>query len=555
MKRILYTLGLLLPMLWQCSDFIDVRPENSTTYTNYFNSEKDAEALLTQLQISTNTVFLQAWNAGIGDQVDEFYYNWGIHNMLDDYSCYYSWQSFADLVYQANLIIDNAHRFKIGKEKLEPYLLQAYFARGMAYFRMAQVWGEAPIFPNSVTFDKVPKASISDLLDEAERNALKAMDLPNYEDLVAQSSYKRMKQYGSKGAVVALLAHLNAWRAGVEGQDECWKKAEDYCTMLIDGKVGAYSLANNPEEVCSKVMVGDSQESIWEIYSNASEEESYAWISWEVGFPIITTGYYYPGNYSTPCLSREVVREMFPKGDLRRDAYYFATDADYIYLNQTVEGVVPSTEPKGTPTMVYDLDQIVKDNADWTGGFSESYFIKFRKPYYLFNKWIQQPEYKGLSQNKVIYRLADIYLLRAECRARQGKANAADDLNTIRDRAYGNLVNGTVVDFSKAQEYRFPSAKDARDGIAGNIQLAIFREREKELIYEGTRYYDIVRNGMCFIHGKDSYDYIRKEISPAYAKLTNRDIEDGAMYSRIDKMCFKNNDLIRQNRFWNRKVQ
>ena len=34
----------------------------------------------------------------------------------------------------------------------------------------------------------------------------------------------------------------------------------------------------------------------------------------------------------------------------------------------------------------------------------------------------------GLNQDVVKYRLADILLLRAECRVRQGKENAAEDL-------------------------------------------------------------------------------------------------------------------------------
>ena len=151
--------------------------------------------------------------------------------------------------------------------------------------------------------------------------------------------------------------------------------------------------------------------------------------------------------------------------------------------------------------------------------------------------------------------MAEIYLLRAECRARQSKANAVEDLNLIRARAYGNLDNGNIVDPSRVSEYSFPCADDIKNGWDSDIQLAIFKEREKELLYEGHRYYDIVRNGMCFIRGEESYDYIRKEISPAYEQLTDQDIQDGALYSRIDENCFKNNDLMRQNRYWNRRIQ
>ena len=80
--------------------------------------------------------------------------------------------------------------------------------------------------------------------------------------------------------------------------------------MIIEGKVGNYNMANNPEEVCTQVMKGDSQESIWELYGNATESTSYAWNHPSVGFPILTTGYAYPGSFYTLCLSREKVREM-----------------------------------------------------------------------------------------------------------------------------------------------------------------------------------------------------------------------------------------------------
>lgn len=546
---------MLLPCCWQCADFIDVQPENSPTYTNYFKTEKDAEALLAALQIQVNNVCSQSWNSTIADPVHEYFYDWAVPNMLGEFSCYNNWQSFADLVYQANIILDNADRFSLPEEILEPYILQAHFAKGVAYFYMARVFGEAPIFPNSTTFEKVPQSSISEILDEAEKNMLEAMKLPIYEELVANSSYKRMKQYGNKGAATAFLAHIYAWRAGVEGKTEYWQEAEKYCSMIIEGKVGTFSLAKDPEEVCTLVMKGDNNESIWELYGDATESTSYAWNSNYVGFPVLTTGNAYPGSFSIPCMARERVRAMYPQGDLRRNSFFWATDADFIYLNYVNDQVVPGLEPTEDVIQRFDLNDIAQNSTMVPQPFSESYFYKFRNPFYTMDEWIMQPQYFGLNQNKVVFRLAGIYLLRAECRARQNKPNAVEDLNIIRARAYGNLENGVIVDPSRTQEYSFPSAEDIKNGLAGNIQLAIFKEREKELIYEGHRFYDIVRNGMCFIRGEDSYDYIRKEISPAYAKLTDQDIKDGALYSRLDDICFKNNDLIRQNKFWNRKVQ
>ena len=135
------------------------------------------------------------------------------------------------------------------------------------------------------------------------------------------------------------------------------------------------------------------------------------------------------------------------------------------------------------------------------------------------------PYFGGLNQDVVKYRLADILLLRAECRVRQGKENAAEDLNTVRERAYGN------------REHDYTSAE-------GDLQLAIFREREKELLLEDHYYYDVRRNGV---------DYVRRELPGAYPKLSDQDIKDGALYLMINSLNFEENDLMRQNVYWNRR--
>ena len=543
MKRyICYSIFLLIVSLacWRCADFIDVRPENSTTYTNYYRTQKDAEALLSGLELYMRSLGNVAWLAGVGEKVDsDPYFN--VSNRLDFYSVSFVWSSFYNVIYQADLILDNAHRFELSDDEMRPYLLQAYFAKGIAYFWLARTFGEAPITQGSTAFDKFPQSPIGEVLDEAEKWALMAMELPVYEEMVSTAGGERMKQFGCKGAAAALLAHLYAWRAGVEGKSECWAEAEKYCTMIIDGEVGYYELAQTPEDVCVNVLHRDSDESIWEIYNNITELEQYYYANAFVGFPVLTTSSALPTDAATlPVLFKQTVRDMYPEGDLRRNAYFWATDADSIYL-KVVDGETVADVERGVDSVI-----MVYDNK----AIQRAHFYKYRYSFYVEDDARPEPTYKGLNQNKVVWRLADIYLLRAECRARQGKADAVDDLNKIRSRAYGDLdIN------RRTEEYAFPCADDIKNGLDGNIQLAIFREREKELLQEEHRYYDIVRNGWCYLRGEDSYDYIRKEISEYYAVLTDQDIEDGALYCGLLPGCFTNNDLIRQNRYWNRRMQ
>ena len=83
----------------------------------------------------------------------------------------------------------------------------------------------------------------------------------------------------------------------------------------------------------------------------------------------------------------------------------------------------------------------------------------------------QTLEFVNFDVNKIIWRLADLILLRAEARVHLGNTGGAEqDLWKVQRR-------------SKAVEY-----------TDGDLQLAIFREREKELIFEDHRYFDVMRN-------------------------------------------------------------
>ena len=48
MRRYIYIFGLTV-LFWgtSCADFINIQPENATTYSNYYKNEKELEAVLT----------------------------------------------------------------------------------------------------------------------------------------------------------------------------------------------------------------------------------------------------------------------------------------------------------------------------------------------------------------------------------------------------------------------------------------------------------------------------------------------------------------------------
>ncbi len=124
-----------------------------------------------------------------------------------------------------------------------------------------------------------------------------------------------------------------------------------------------------------------------------------------------------------------------------------------------------------------------------------------------------EPWVTGLNVN--IIRLADVYLMAAECHIEAGNLGAALNLvNAIRERAAqlpGKQVGGAPAGAYNVQPYpSFPNANYAHD--------AVRFERRLELAMEGHRFYDLVRWGIAK-EVLESYSSFEGEILSAYRNL------------------------------------
>lgn len=539
-----------------CTDMVNVKPEQSVTYTNYFKSLKDAEALLTGVEADLRKLY---WYNSTHD----------LFGMIVDESTYYvfddtrnrsvkymegTWKEEYNTIYLADLILDNVNRFQVNKDELEPYILQAYFIKGFVYFMLAQKFGECILKKGgSLDFAKYPKSSVSEVLEAASNYAERALELPPFEEVTDNYGTPRnTKQYAGKGAAAALCAHIYAWRAAIEKKAEYWAKAEEYCSMIIEGKAGYFKLLDTPEEVCRKGMVALSDETIWEFYGTQLESIWSKGFEY-IGFPIRPQINYAPGgNDPMYKILKTTIAKMYDTEDRRLDAYFWGFRSDSLFVVRNAAGTNTQIYRviNGSDTTYYEYNTTNRTNDVRTQLLARGDVVVAK---YANNKMVYPFKFRGLAVDYTInngwhelgwnnvepmWRLADIYLLRAECRVRQGNnvSGAISDLNKVRSRAYGDDNHG------------YPNAHDRANGLDNDLQLAIFREREKEMIFERVayRYYDVIRNGL---------DYIHRELPMAFSSLTEEDIEKGALYYALSKVCFENNDLVRQNQYWEKYLQ
>lgn len=525
MKKIFIIL-FFLP-LFACDDWLDIESEKSVTYLNFFKSEKDLESTLISMFgfekniCASSIVHPFGW---CGLQCDSLASNEGYRD-LDPQSFMskmymLSWSQNYNAIYLANMLEENRFRFEnISKERADYWIAQANFIKAFVYFNVAQNWGDAPIAQPTESTEAVGKSPVDSLFAQALRAAEKALILPTYDKLTdANGDAATSKQYASLGTVHTLLANIYAWMGGLYGKEEYWRKAEEHASLVIDGKVGDYKLEPTVADMVKNTLgsVRNSNETIFSIAVNNQDDDRKAQVSFYSIYPgQVLINYPYSTNdfrdIEKPGQIKMLVatvKEIFPEEtDTRRKEYWKDLGQQQI----------------GSETIWDDEAQDVVEKPI----YSEYAFInKWNEAYYSTDQTVIEHN-DGIAPllvmegDRVVWRLADLILLRAECRARLKMATAKDDLDAIRERAgLGKYMGSGTADIEE-------------------LRKEIFHERERELFGEGQRYYDIVRNG-----------YFREELSLVYKSLTDADVKGGALYLPVARKSFEKNTLMKQNSYW-----
>lgn len=518
MKKIWIFL-LFIPLV-SCNDWLTVESEQNVNYANYFQNEQEVAATVTtmftierRMMASDQPNSLEHAGLFCDDLYKNGFRNFDIDLFLSGLNYEKSWTVYYNAIYLANVLEENRWRFRnITEERADFWIAQANFMKALAYFKIAQLWGDAPIPTGSENLDPLPKSPVMKVLEEAIKTAEKALLLPSRENLIDENGQAiTSKQYASRATVYTLLANIYAWMGGLNNVQENWQQAEKYASLVIGpnyegGEAGAYQLEaieNLVPHVFGKVR--QSPEIIFSI-TRIQLDNNYEFLS--------DYGKFYPG----------FLLLTYPNfaGDEYSPEYDFGGEDGFIdarVTEATVLALYNDPNDRRRQEYWYELDE-------W--GSTYAFLYKWRDNS-LSPEVSEDPPIVAVECDKVIWRLADLILLRAECRARlnliDGNNGALADLNKVRERAGMDKYEGS------------------KDAV--NVRREIFRERERELLGEGHRYFDIVRNG---VNPRDNY-YLQ-QISEEYAKLSDSDIANGALYMPISDDAFVKNPYMKQNTFW-----
>ena len=325
---------------------------------------------------------------------------------------------------------------------------EAAFIRGLTYFYIARLWGDAPIVNEVVESSdqlvnedgfivRVPRAPELDVLDFAIAAADKAIQNLDY----SSQGDPMWAITANKGSAEALKAHLALWYASRDNDNaQMIQAAIDAATSCINNS-GAELIdyVAEGQGAVDDMCWGQSKTGLFEINMSSAMNETWRMSNYDdnhIGLSV-NQPVWKDRNGSGPQIDPDFYGKEFMTadadraGDVRKDLFFY----DY------------------------------NDN-DWS--FIWKYSYSSQDP-------ASEDTYSQFSEaNILIFRLADMYLLRAEANAKLGNSGpAVNDLDMIRSKA------------------GVPGYTGATDRTS--MMEAIFQERAIEFVGEGQAGFDRIR--------------------------------------------------------------
>jgi len=500
MKNKLITLLILFIVFGSsCKKFLEREPKNQMTDQNTWTSEAEANSEVSSMY----ALFRAAINypEGIGHfmwgdlTADEFSptqsgadyttvnsINWQISvsssAATNDSRPLYRlriWNNFYRAIDQANRVLKFVPEVDLSNytstnpaSVQQKFLGEAYFMRALTYFYISRIWGDVPLslqtYTDPTQSPRLPRTPAAQVLDQAIKDVQDA--LPKLAWTTSPASDKAVR--ATKGAAFALLAHIYAWKGD-------YANAASAADSVI--LKGGYSYV--PRASVSTIFKGQSSEGIFEISENKINE-----------------------GYGTAGIGARTSKAPY-------------------YLANTGNSVMPLDQGNLYSRFFTDTANDLRAKKGMAFlGTTDPITIKYSDPSFITYTAANNTSPVFL-HNIIIFRLADIKLLRAEALAATGNTGGARTiLNEVRTQA--GLAASTATD--------------------ANLFEAIIDERGRELFLEGHRFYDLVR-----LAKKTG---IVKFGSGSTPRITTSEFSQGKYIWPIDPSLIIANPSLTQTPYW-----
>ena len=522
MKRLYYNIVYAFCVIAgfsSCSDFLVIEPQNEIIFDKFWNEKADVNSVIagcyTGLQEEAVVKRMMVWgefrsdNIGPGSNVQS---DGNLEKLLkeniDAKNSYTEWKDFYSVINRCNTVIKYAPGVAAEDPAYTQSELQANIAemvaiRSLCYFYLIRTFRDVP-FSREAYIDDDQKMDLPATKFDAVLDSL-IYDLESVKNQ-AVKRYPETKELYQTGRVTqdfihALLCELYLWKKD-------YQKCVQYADLVIDSKKAIYeenrqkrttiiSSDNDIDRFNGFPLVSNSKQinSYGDAYNtlfgrdNSNTDEANQEIIFQLVFSDdpqgtgmiangavnsfygnqrSSTGLVAPSDYIYSQIEATQDRKVYAEKNKMWDAR--------IYINHTYEGSGSSSSA---------IHKYTTRTIDITASGGTNPVADY------YSKYTENQN----GSNWIIYRLSDIMLLKAEALTQmiqEGENAEASDYNrSLLDRAF-TLVNA-VNKRSICQSMLTDTLVRSSYSNKGDMENLILQERQRELMFEGKRWYDLVR--------------------------------------------------------------
>lgn len=552
-----------------CADFLDIKPLDTVTDDNYWDERNDVEQMITGLYtrmqeydfLSRVLVWgeLRSDNVYQGEETlkrDASAYNITRENILAN-NAYTSWTAFYSVINRCNLIIEKSPEVaqkapSYTESDLRATIAEAKTIRALCYFYLIRTFRDVPYYTYSIQSDEqqpaIPATGFSEILSQL----IDELEGCRADALISYVEKKNNPFRVTQNTINALLADMYLWQqnydmAAKRCDDVMTAKRREYDNAVLQGGMSSVALYGASAETTRRFALlrdnptgnssdtygfgwnttfcdGGSYESLYELHFDNEETNGYAKndviADFYGGWVGNKRNELRPGGSIAPSTSLA--------GDLKATTRkYFTSDKDIrAYVSMLPSETTTSSQ---ITKLVASMNYVELENNAYTN------MCGYRS---------------NNSANWIFYRLTDVMLMKAEALVCQMSDDASGDNDVLlRDSAF-NIVyavnlrslmgisnTGTHADALNADRYKNKTS----------LADLVMAERQRELLFEGKRWFDLVRRarreGNTLSLRNAVRDKFKDEGTAADHKLAKMD----AIYWPINKNELDLNPYLVQN--------
>jgi hypothetical protein len=509
--------------LTSCSDFLDIKPQNEIIFEDFWNEKADVDNVVagcySALQKDGVRKRMMIWgearteNVMAGQGINN---DINLSNILKEnitaMNTYTTWDGFYDVINRCNTVLKYAPAVAakdpaFTQGDLDATIAEVTALRSLSYFYLIRTFRDVPFSREAFTDDDQEMDLAATPFYEVLNNLIG--DLRQVEDK-AVKRYPETQPFYQTGritqdAIRAMLCEMYLWKGAVDpiGYDSCVYYAE--------------------EVIKSKQEINEENEK----KSRLSADTKAALETRLNGYPLVNdnlTGTTFGQAYSDIFVegaSKETILELVYDEDLAGNGMLANSAISSLYGHSNGTGLLIgskylkedieadySKREIFEPEQKNKLDARLYINCDGTRDNSPILKLASRRIYIDGKNTPKLDDYSLYPQNNnssmwIIYRLPDIMLLEAEalCEKMMDPIDGEDSVvsatnKPLMEKAFTlvNVINKRAL--CKKELTASDTLKSSNYATKTAMAELVKRERQRELMFEGKRWYDLVRYAM-----------------------------------------------------------